>query len=718
MLVAASFVGLGGGGIFHLLPWRRGAETGAIRDEGGRAEAPAFPPIPMLLVTVGGVVEASAEARGLLGLPKEGAMTSGLFLSRIAGPHADFERRLLRLQAEGESFRDVVETRDGRVLEVEGAPFGGEALISLHDQTRLWRRAAEAERRAAALEGELAEFRAALRATGAVVWRAGAERPSHVSEALDAAAREAGAAPRRVIVPSADGAPEAAYDLHPAEGGVFAATDASRALAAERAMSRFVDTISETFAHLHVGLMIFDAGRRLSLFNPVVASLCGEEADWLARRPSLRDLLDRMRRARTLPEQADYAGWRSRLIARVGGEIAEPYDETWHLADGRTMKAIFRPHAAGGLAVVIEDVTESVALKRVNAVERAAQDATTDLLEEGIVIFGPDGRFRKANQSFRAFWGFDEGAPASGEHIDDVIAGCRALTGPHAFWRDLKAAAAGGGARRAGAAAFELTDGRRLSARISPMPDGATLAVFVDVTASAQVAAALKERNDALLQSEEMRSALVDQISHQMRTPLNSIFGFGQLLDEGRVGPLTPVQAEYVKGIVSSSNELLSAIDGMADLISVGADAPREAPAVFDPVRALGDVAAMVERRSARRGAAIRLDVAAAPVSALGHRIRFRQIVFNMATDAIFRTPPEGEIRLSLKAEGGDLLLECRHEITDQMQEQSLALTLVRRFLWLQGGDLKVGRDEAGLRLMRCRIAGFEPAEGAVAKSA
>ena len=51
------------------------------------------------------------------------------------------------------------------------------------------------------------------------------------------------------------------------------AVDASSALGAERTLARFVRTMTETFAHLNVGLAIFDRNQTLALFNPALVDM-------------------------------------------------------------------------------------------------------------------------------------------------------------------------------------------------------------------------------------------------------------------------------------------------------------------------------------------------------------------------------------------------------------------------------------------------------------
>lgn len=674
----------------------------AKRDE---RKAQGAAPIAMLRVSQGGRIEATPEARALLGLSGAEPLSEGQLFSRLKCGRARVEEAFRRLVRDGVSFRLTSKTEDGRLIFATGRPSGASAVMLLDDRTGVSAAGAEA----GAGHAQAERCRDALKTAGVLILAPPGDMAddsdiaNRLRPALAAEAAPGDQAQRRISLPQEDGA-VTVWDIT-AHNGVTIAQDAGRTLAAERAMTSFVETISRTFAHLKVGLLIFDAERRLTLFNPVVAGLCNEQAEWLALRPTLRELLDRMRRARTLPEQAEYAIWRRRLLTRVSGEFSQPFEESWHLQDGRTLEVVFRPHVAGGLAVVIEDVTESLALRRVNAVERAARDATTDILEEGVVIFGPDGRYRKSNDAFRRIWEIKCGAPAWKAHVDEVISACKVLSGEHRFWTRLRAAALGGAEKNTGADSIVLSDGRRFSARISPMPDGATLAVFVDVTASEQVAVALKERNDALEQAEEMRSALIDQISHQMRTPLNSIFGFGQLLDSGKTGPLTDIQADYIRGIVSSSMELLVAIDGMSDLISVGADAPREARVAFDPLAALREVCVLAERRLERREC-MRITAQNVPALVIGPRVRFRQIIFNLAADALAKSPEGSEVLLTITAKDDDLLLECRHEQLSDMEEQGLALNLVHRFVRLNGGEVKTGRDSEGRRILRCRLDG------------
>src|SRR6056300_930551 len=73
----------------------------------------------------------------------------------------------------------------------------------------------------------------------------------------------------------------------PTDGSLYIATPCNRLVAAERSLRNFVQTLSKTFAHLPVGLAIFDQKRELISFNAALVELSTLDPRWLSGRPSL-----------------------------------------------------------------------------------------------------------------------------------------------------------------------------------------------------------------------------------------------------------------------------------------------------------------------------------------------------------------------------------------------------------------------------------------------
>ena len=111
----------------------------------------------------------------------------------------------------------------------------------------------------------------------------------------------------------------------------------------------------------------------------------------------------------------------------------------------------------------------------------------------------------------------------------------------------------------AGAAARDLgevgrSDRSILSLSTSPLPDGATLVTFNDVTDRFRIETALRDRNEGLEAADRLKSDFIKHVSYELRTPPNTILGFSEHLASGVPGALNAQQSEYVQAIVQGGN--------------------------------------------------------------------------------------------------------------------------------------------------------------------
>ena len=104
-----------------------------------------------------------------------------------------------------------------------------------------------------------------------------------------------------------------------------------------------------------------------------------------------------------------------------------------------------------------------------------------------------------------------------------------------------------------------------------PLPDGSHLMTFVDVSDSWRFEKALEERNRALEQADRLKSDFISHVSYELRAPLNTIMGFVDILSNQYFGSLNERQLDYCRGIVDSSQRLLTLINDMLDLASIEA---------------------------------------------------------------------------------------------------------------------------------------------------
>ncbi|MEO0388766.1 MAG: PAS-domain containing protein, partial [Pseudomonadota bacterium] len=181
------------------------------------------------------------------------------------------------------------------------------------------------------------------------------------------------------------------------DGTLIAALEADAEMAAEGALSHFMNTLADTFAHLGTGLAVFDGHQHLIMFNPALCVLLDLDPVALARRPSLRAFLDALRQNRRVPETRDFPLWRDRIlrIGRPGG--VQSLQEDWALTSGQTFRITARHHGEGSVVFLFEDISKLVRLERRYRQEIEISQTTLDSLVDGVAVFDTAGALVFAN---------------------------------------------------------------------------------------------------------------------------------------------------------------------------------------------------------------------------------------------------------------------------------------------------------------------------------
>jgi signal transduction histidine kinase len=573
------------------------------------------------------------------------------------------EEAVVRLLARGEAFCLPAVGRRGHHLEIVGRPVSGSAVVRVRDVSGDRLEAARMREKVAETEAAVGAARLALEqatilawgrdAEGRLIWcnapYARAVEAADENAAVDQSAelfdpalrREAATAVRQAGIwkrraGAVVGGERRTFEVAEVGaplGSAGVAYDVSEAAALKAQMERNEDDYSRMIDRLSTAVAIFDKSKRLTFYNAAYSQMWSLQPAFLDTRPSDGEVLDRLRTKRQLPEQADFRAWKAQQMDAY--QAIEPSETVWYLPDGRALRVVTSPNPKGGVTYLYDDATQSYALaSQVTALTRV-QGETLDALKEGVAVFGADGRMKLFNPVFAAMWTIDPEKLSDHPHID-AIAGCRALCREHALWDGLRGMVVGLHERRESLEVrIERADGMILDCAALPLPDGATLLTFLDVTASANEERALTERNEALVAAEKLRNDFVNHVSYELRTPLTNIIGFTQLLAAGGVGPLNPKQLEYAGFITNSSHALLAIIDDILDLASIDAGALELRLEPVDVAEAMRAAAAGVQDRLDEASIELRMVITDGVGTFAADGRRVRQVLFNLLSNAI-----------------------------------------------------------------------------------
>ncbi len=224
--------------------------------------------------------------------------------------------------------------------------------------------------------------------------------------------------------------------------------------------------------------------------------------------------------------------------------------------------------------------------------------------------------------------------------------------------------------------------------------------------------AAEKERDRAVA-AERAKADFFASISHDIRTPLNVIIGFSELLENE---PDPARRREYLDNIVFSGNTLLELVDDVLDLARLDAGMAGLVNEPFD-FKVQAELVLRTFALSAReKGIALRLEADGVPVVELDGQ-RMRQLLFNLVGNAVKytdaggvtvsafferHTPDHGMLRVCVRDSGIGIaredirrLLEpyVRLRAANARGGTGLGLAICKRVVEAMGGEISISSE-------------------------
>jgi signal transduction histidine kinase/PAS domain-containing protein len=495
----------------------------------------------------------------------------------------------------------------------------------------------------------------------------------------------------------------------------------------------------EVLENLSTAIAIFGLDKRLTFCNGAYASLWQFDEQWLANAPSLSEIIDRLRDTRQLPEVADFRKFKEKQ-KNLFSNLSEPSENLLHLPDGRAIRTIVGPYSTGGIIFSYEDVSERLNLERSLKTLNAVQRETLDNLYEGVAVFGSDGKLKLSNPAFSQLWDLSLSELTDTPHLSDVINQTRLKISGIEQWNNdewisyVKNTIDQYFSRQTSSGRIQLIDGVVLDYSSVPLPDGAVLLNYLDVSDSTRVETALRQRADAMSQANRLKSEFIANVSYEVRTPLTSLKGFAEILTQEYFGKLNNRQKEYCQGILDSSERLASVMNNILDMASIEAGMMTLELDTIEIHAMLASVLNLIKERARRKTLEIDFNCPPEIGWIVADEKRLKQVLFYLLSNAVNLSPVRGTVRLETHRNGdnhagtvsfiinyltsgvsqtgqpevfsglsntsGGAALKSAHIPKDA----DLELTLVKRFVELHGGNVQIKSPQGKGTTITCQL--------------
>lgn len=239
----------------------------------------------------------------------------------------------------------------------------------------------------------------------------------------------------------------------------------------------------------------------------------------------------------------------------------------------------------------------------------------------------------------------------------------------------------------------------------------------------------IKKQNKKIKENEKLQNEFIANISHDLRTPLNSIIGFSEVLSAKLFGDLTPKQAEYVDDIKLSGIRLLGMINEVLDISKIESNTVKLNLSEVDVNMLISEVCNILKPLADKKGVNIikKLDD---EIVLNGDFIKLQQVIFNIVGNAIKFSPEKSKVIISAQIKENNVIIKIKDngigiakkyhrkifdkffQVENSMSKSELStglgLTISHEFVKLHGGSIKVISDigagaEFIITIKKCR---------------
>ncbi len=314
----------------------------------------------------------------------------------------------------------------------------------------------------------------------------------------------------------------------------------------------------------------------------------------------------------------------------IGGYLAPPLrtDDILGIVEG----ALNHAHRVGDwLRREVKRTTSSLQKRaQISEAERSRLETVINSIHDSVMILDEDNLILLVNPAMCSSFGLDEKS-SIGKPVFDLI--------QHP---DLRALISNNG-NHDPLAHHEVIfpDGRVASAQLTEIPEIGYAVTMQDITYLKEV--------------DRIRNEVVHTVSHDLRSPLTSVIGYTELI--ARAGTLNENQQDFLKRLQDSVQHITVLINDLLDLgsIEAGLDTRREWVQLDGLLRYTLD---MLQGQIRSRHIKVQTNIAESLPALRANPIRLRQVLDNVVGNAIKYSGDNGEVKISIHAEGDQIILQ------------------------------------------------------------
>ncbi|MCG6204992.1 PAS domain-containing protein [Rhodopseudomonas sp. HC1] len=318
------------------------------------------------------------------------------------------------------------------------------------------------------------------------------------------------------------------------------------------------------------------------------------------------------------------------------------------------------------------DSADAAASSEVGQVNAEELGAILDTTAEGILMFDAEGRISACNRSAEALFGYDGAelverslpdlfAPESNNAVMDYFASVKSGSAESLLDHGLEAL---GRVREGGLFPLTMTLGRT-------RPEGPNyFAVFRDLSQARRIETELGQVRKLAERAAGAKADVLARLSHEIRTPVNAIIGFAEVMIEERFGPLGNERyGDYLKDIRASGERVIGIVGDLLDLSQIETGKLELDFTSQNLNELVEQCVAVMQPRANRERIIIRTSLAHALPPVVADTRALRQILMHLIGTSIHLANAGGQVIVSTAlSDFGEVVLRVRdtgHRLND-----------------------------------------------------